>query len=125
MIHRRQFLYLLGGFLAACAVKGREPDYTVVIKQNVTFDPASLVVPLGAIVAWHNQTDHVHTITADPQKAQLPARVILPDGAQPFDSGDLFSGEQWVYTFEVPGTYVYTCLYHEIDEMIGSVVVQD
>lgn len=120
---RREFLYLLGGVLAACGVTNREPDYTIVIRRDGTFEPSSLTMPRGSMVAWHNRGDSVHTITADPDKAQMPERVVLPSNAVPFDSGDLFSGERWVYTFDVPGAYVYFCRYHELEEMFGSITV--
>jgi plastocyanin len=122
-VTRREFLYCLGGFLAACGATNREPDYTVVISNGSTFEPASLSVPIGSVVAWHNLSANVHTVTADPEKAQRPERVSLPANASPFDSDDLFSGERWVYTFDVPGTYVYFSRYYELEEMFGVVTV--
>lgn len=122
MLTRRQFLCLLGALPAACMATSREPDFTVVITPSL-FEPASLTIPIGSTVAWHNRTDHVHTITADPDKAQLPQRILLPQDVQPFDSGNLFSGERWVHTFESAGTYVYFCRYHELEEMLGMVEV--
>ncbi|MBC8171667.1 MAG: hypothetical protein H7X77_08335, partial [Anaerolineae bacterium] len=114
-LSRREFLYVcgagIGGLLTGCRSVNPEPDYTVVIGTAATFNPAALTIPAGSMVAWHNQADHIHTVTADPAKAQKPERVILPSGVAPFDSGDLFSGERWVYTFDVPGTYIYFCRY--------------
>lgn len=124
IINRRKFLYILGsGLLGACGALNREPDYTVVIRSDTTFDPSSLIVPVGSMVAWHNHSAQVHTVTADPAKAQMPERVIIPLGGSPFDSGDLFSGERWIYTFDVPGTYIYFCRYFELEEMIGEITV--
>ena len=129
MLTRRQFfyqmggVYLLGGLLAGCGVTNREPDYTVAIRGDASFEPSSLTIPLGSMVAWHNQTDHVHTITSDRAKAQMAERIVIPEGASPFDSGDLFSGERWVHAFDTPGTYIYFCRYHETDEMLGAIVV--
>jgi plastocyanin len=120
MFSRRQFLYLLGVLPAACMT--REPDFTVVISPSL-FEPASLIVPIGTTVAWHNRTDHVHTVTADPNKAQMPERILLPLDVMPFDSGNLFSGERWVHTFDMAGTYVYFCRYHETEEMLGAITV--
>jgi plastocyanin len=120
MLSRRQFLYLLGALPAACMT--HEPDYTVVITPSL-FEPSGLTIPVGTTVAWHNRTDHVHTVTADPSKAQLPERITLPSDVQPFDSGNLFSGERWMYKFDVAGTYVYFCRYHELDEMLGVIRV--
>jgi plastocyanin len=120
---RRKFLYLFGGILTGCGLTNREPDYTVIIRPERTFEPASLTIPRGSIVAWHNRSEHVHTITTDLQKAQTPERISVPPDSLPFDSGDLFSGERWVYTFDVPGTYVYFCRYHELEEMLGAITV--
>jgi plastocyanin len=122
-ITRRKFLYVVGGLLAGCGIANSEPDYTVIIRPERTFEPASLTVPRGSVVAWQNRSDHVHTITTDPQKAQMPERISQPPDTSPFDSGDLFSGERWVYTFDVPGTYVYFCRYHELEEMFGAITV--
>jgi plastocyanin len=131
MLTRRQLIALpgllsaalLSGMLAGCRGTRREPDYTVVISRGVTFEPATLTIPVGSIVAWHHMAQRVHTVTADPAKAQMPERVTLPEGASPFDSGDLFSGQRWVHTFDVAGTYIYFCRYHELDEMIGVITV--
>jgi plastocyanin len=124
MLSRRRFFYVLGsGLLAACGAINREPDYTVIIRSDTSFEPSNLVVPVGSMVAWHNRADQVHTVTTDPAKSQLPERVSIPTAATPFDSGDLFSGERWVYTFDVAGSYVYFCRYYELEEMIGVVTV--
>lgn len=123
-LNRRQFLYVIGGsMLVACGVLNREPDFTVVIQSDGTFQPSSLIVPVGSMVAWHNRADSVHTVTSDPAKAQIPERVMFPAGGAPFDSGDLFTGERWVYTFDIAGTYIYFCRYFELEEMIGEITV--
>lgn len=126
-LKRRQFLSVfglgVGGFLAGCGITGSEPDFTVIIERSALFNPASLIIPLGSMVAWHNRAEYVHTVTADPALAQLPQRVVLPSGVAPFNSGDLFSGDRWSYRFDTPGTYVYFCRYHEVEEMFGSISV--
>lgn len=122
-LSRRHFLLLATGLLAGCGITQREPDYTVVMRRHAAFEPASLFIPAGSIVAWQNRSDTVHTVTADAAKAQRPDRVALPEGVAPFDSGDIFAGERWAYTFDVPGTYVYFCRYHELDEMLGIITV--
>jgi plastocyanin len=127
MLKRRQFFYLcasaLASLLAACSGPRREPDYTITIRRDITFEPAALTVSIGSMVAWHHMAESVHTITADPAKAQMPERIQLPEGAQPFDSGDLFAGQRWVHTFDVAGSYIYFCRYHEMDEMLGVITV--
>ena len=123
-LNRRQFLLFVGGLLAGCSSGAREPDYTVVIEWDNTFQPANLIVPRGSIVAWHNRGDRVHTVTADPAKAQMPEQVMLASGAEPFDSGNIYPGERWVHTFDVAGSYVYFSQYRESSEMLGSVTVR-
>lgn len=126
-LSRRKFLCGLGAgtsaLLVGCGAGGREPDFTVVIENGTGFEPASLIVPLGSMVAWHNRASHIHTITADPAKAQLPERILIPDGAAVFDSGNLFSGDRWTHAFDVAGTYIYFCRYHELEEMLGTITV--
>ena len=48
----------------------------------------------------------------------------VPVGAEPFDSGNIDAGGSYSYTFNVPGTYQYVCLPHELAGMIGVVVVE-
>lgn len=103
----------------------REDDrYTVEITTRSRFDPASLTVPVGSTVVWRNMDDVPHTVTADPEKLPDPTRVSLPDGAETWDSGDLATGDQWSYTFEVPGDYLYGCQYHQNEGMVGTITVE-
>ncbi|MBW3632204.1 MAG: cupredoxin domain-containing protein [Chloroflexi bacterium] len=103
--------------LAACtAVEARDDNrLTVEMTDLRQFDPASLRVPLGVTVVWKNESLVSHTATAEPRS--------LPTGAEPWDSGALYSGQTWAYHFEVPGTYVYVCRYHEDEGMVGTIVV--
>ncbi|MBC7814202.1 MAG: hypothetical protein H7175_23815 [Burkholderiales bacterium] len=119
---RRKFLYVLGGILTACGTVNREPDFTIVIHRD-TFEPSSLVVPAGSLVAWHNRADSVYTITADLERTQMPQQVVLSSDGLPFDSGNLFPGERWVHTFDTPGTYIYISRFHPFEEMFGAVTV--
>ncbi|MBK8020796.1 MAG: hypothetical protein IPK19_05035 [Chloroflexi bacterium] len=124
---RRQVLGLLSvaaaGLAASCASLGGEPDFTVVITDRNRFLPAALVVPVGAQVAWKNQSVSLHTVTGDPVLARSQASARLPEGAEPWDSGDLYTGEIWRYTFAVPGSYVYFSRPYELDGMIGAIEV--
>jgi plastocyanin len=120
---RRDFLIVLAGVLTACSVNNREPDYTIVIHRDTRFQPSSLVVPPGTMIAWQHRGESVHTVTADPEKSQAPDRAALPAGVEPFDSGDLFPGDRWAHTFDTPGSYFYFCRYHELEEMFGVIVV--
>jgi plastocyanin len=122
---RREFLILMAGVLAGCSVGGTEPDYTVMIEPDHSYSPASLTIPRGSIVAWQSRANSVHTVTADPAKAQRPEIVVLPSGAAAFDSGDLLPGDRWMLSFDTPGEYVYFCRYHELEEMLGLIRVRE
>lgn len=116
--------------LAGCGITGPahvEPPPPAV-DQTVTmgftnFSPAAIRVRAGQTVQWRNTSPIGHTVTADRSLAKNPANVKLPDGAEPFHSGDIAAGEVWQHTFTVPGTYQYVCLPHEQQGMIGKVIV--
>lgn len=103
----------------------QEPAATVEMTEENTFEPRDVVIEAGQAVEWTNPSSVVHTVTADPDKADDPDNVSLPEGAEPFDSGDVESGGTYSRTFDVPGTYRYVCLPHEFIGMIGTVEVTD
>jgi plastocyanin len=69
-----------------------EPDLT-----NWHFDPAEMIVPVGATVAWHNRGHEDHSVTAD-------------DGS--FDSGLKKPGTDFQRAFAKAGKYAYHCQPH-------------
>lgn len=116
--------------LSACGVGG--PAYgppsadaaaTVEMSSRLAFEPAEIAVRVGDTVEWRNMTLFTHTVTGDPNLAEDPAHVSLPDGAAAFDSGPVPAGEVFRYTFTAPGTYRYVCQPHEGLDMLGAVVV--
>lgn len=114
--------------LAACSSGTPSPssaDGATVIQMTdqLTFSPAEITVPVGTTVRWDNVSAIVHTATDDPAKAADAANAKLPDGAQPWDSGDIAAGGSWEYTFTVPGEYVYNCTPHEAAGMVGRITV--
>lgn len=119
-----RLLFALGppALLAACA-RFDEESFLVEMIEGNQFAPATVVVPRGGQVVWHNKDRLVHTVTADPALAQNPRHVLLPDSAPVFSSGDINPGDAWSYTFDVPGDYIYFCRYHESREMIGRITV--
>lgn len=89
-----------------------------------TFDPGEVTVVRFNKVIWQNVSKNtVHTITCDPAKAKDPSAVSLPQGAQPFDSGELPPGEVFSYTFTVVGDYTYVSQPFEDAGMVGHVRV--
>jgi plastocyanin len=106
---------------AGDAVEGDEVE--VSMTGDLRFHPEAQTVRVGQTVVWRNPTPVVHTVTADPETAPDPDRISLPDGAEPFDSGDMLQGDEFRHTFTVPGEYVYLCLPHDRAGMIGRIVV--
>jgi len=83
--------------------------------------PEKLTLKAGTTVVWKNTAKTLHDVTTDPSMAQNKSDVVLPPGAKPFDSGFMPPGTSWSYTFSVPGRYVYACIPHEKDRMIGEI----
>ena len=70
-------------------------------------DSITLVIGKNNTVVWTNDDNAIHTMTATDQS---------------FDSLNIVAGEVWQYTFTVPGTYTYICIYHPV--MRGTVTVK-
>jgi plastocyanin len=87
------------------------------------FVPDTVRISAGAAVRWRNTSRVLHTVTAHPDRVRDQTQVELPEGAEPFDSGDLFPGEDFVWSFQVPGTYRYVCVPHDRIPMIGVIIV--
>jgi plastocyanin len=103
----------------------RAVDGATVDMDNVMrFLPDTVRVDVGERVRWRNTSDIVHTVTADPARAELPGSVRLPAGAPGFDSGDMRPGDEFEHVFQHPGDYVYFCVPHERAGMIGVVRVE-
>ena len=91
--------------------------------QPPAYVPAKLTVKVGTTVVWKNTAASLHDVTTDASAVQNKSDVALPSGAKPFDSGFMAPGASWSYTFTVPGRYVYACIPHEKDHMIGEITV--
>jgi plastocyanin len=93
--------------------------------ELLVFEPALLEIRAGQTVVWKNSSAReVHTVTADPRQAANAQNVELPKGAQPFDSGYMNPGQAYQYTFKKPGTYRYVCTLHEVQRMVGKIIVK-
>jgi plastocyanin len=97
---------------------------TVALTDTLRFEPAVITINAGDTVKWINNARVFHTVTCDSAKAKYPVDVILPAGAEPFDSGYLRPGDRFSHTFTVPGLYRYVCTSHEGVAMIGEVHVK-
>lgn len=95
--------------LAACGGEARPaspiPTTTVDLPKSYRFEPAAIVVPVGATVTWTNHDNFTHTVTLEDQAPLTMA-----------------PGESVSYTFTAPGLYRYICSLHPKD-MKGTVLV--
>lgn len=129
-------LHLLPAFLIAMVApvggiglqtphpKTEEPVAVIELTNMLMFAPETVRIKAGTTVEWRNTSLLVHTITADPDLATLAESVQLPEGAKPFNSGNLDAKATFRHTFDVPGTYVYFCIPHEGAKMRGTVIVE-
>lgn len=97
---------------------------TVEMTSGLSFSPVKLTVRVGDVIEWHNRSFFTHTVTADPKLAEDATHVELPQGARPFDSGDVSPGEIFRLALEVPGRYRYFCIPHEGRGMLGEIEVK-
>jgi plastocyanin len=112
--------------LEACMPQ-RSPKYEVRIlfkNSHGQFSPDTLEIPRGATVVWQNQGIYPQTVTYNPGKMKLNSTKNLPQGVEPWDSGTLYPGQTWSYTFEVPGSYPYFSQIDEEPDLIGLVIVK-
>lgn len=97
---------------------------TVEITNMLKFEPYEVTIKAGQTVLWKNVSFVTHTVTADYDLAADKSHVMLPDGAQPFNSDLIDPEKTWTKTFSVPGRYRYYCIPHEATGMVGEVVVE-
>lgn len=85
---------------------------TQVYVVNDKFTPARIQVAPGATVTWTNRDTVPHNVTLSPV-------VISASGN--LESGLLYPGQSFSYTFTSSGTFQYYCQEHL--GMIGTVIV--
>ena len=73
--------------------------------MNFSFNPGTLTIKTGDTVTWTNNDSTTHTIKS-----------------ATFNSGDLNQGDTFKFTFNVPGTFNYSCGIHPT--MTGTIIVQ-
>jgi plastocyanin len=104
----------------------REPtEHIVEIVGPHDFEPQEITITAGDTITWVNESDIQHTATLDPEIARDPEHAVLPEGAEPFDSGTLDPGDEFSITLTVPGEYVYFCIPHEALGQIGYITVEE
>ncbi len=84
------------------------------------FEPVGLLIQPGDSVRFVAVSPH-HTATAYHAEHIKSHRV--PDGVEPFSSPIVPIGQDWTYTFDIPGTYDLWCGPHEHYGMAMRIVV--
>lgn len=97
----------------------------VKMTNQLRFEPSTIRIKVSQIVVWKNTSFLVHTVTADPELAAKAEDVHLPDHAETFNSGDVSPGKEYSHAFRIPGTYRYFCIPHEVDGMLGTIIVTE
>lgn len=87
----------ISGSLAHVASAAPALQATEVEVDDNYFEPKNLTVAVGTMVAWKNEGQRTHTVTADDHS---------------FDSGDLAHDGEFTLTFAKAGTYAYYCEHH-------------
>lgn len=129
---RRRMLRLTGAGILSIAVTplltgcpSRASNVaTVTMNPQSNFSPSGLTIPKGTMVIWKNTDVTPHTTTCDPTKVRDAANIHLPNGASPWDSGELYVGDTFARTFDVPGTYIYLSVPDEGQGMVGTIIVR-
>ena len=115
---------LLCGCSSAVPRSADEPQAAKVVAMGFhSFNPPEVTITVGQTIEWQNDSIIWHTVTCDPSLAKRPQDVVLPQGAQSFNSGQVDPGHRYYHLFTVPGTYRYFCEPHELSGMIGEVIV--
>lgn len=95
---------------------------------RLVFEPADLTVSVGDRITWYFDSSG-HNVSCRPDAAEA---VALPPGADPFASYGpdetplslVPRGETYTHAFETPGEYVYVCVPHIPQGMIGRISVE-
>lgn len=97
-------------------------------EKRLRFEPEDVEIAVGDTVEWVARSQG-HNVSSDPEAS---GKCENPEGAEPFKSyeGDnhfaiMEVGETFSHEFTVPGEYVYVCVPHEGQGMIGSVTVTE
>jgi plastocyanin len=103
-----------GGTAQASASQDR-PVFgaTHVYMRHDTFTPAFIQVVLGSTVTWTNQDDVPHNVTLSP---------VVISSSNDWESGLLYPGQSFSYTFTSLGKFHYYCQEHAFS-MSGTVIV--
>ena len=86
-----------------------QPEANQVVMSSMAYGPGTLTVKKGTKVTFLNRDQMTHNVVANDKS---------------FDSGNIATGAEWIYTFDKVGTFDYTCTYHP-DQMRGRIEVRE
>jgi plastocyanin len=115
-----------GAYIQASVPQSTNAAPIWIVKMNdddPMYQPSSIQINVGQTVEWENDGQVSHSVTDDSARANKPSDALLPVGVRPFNSGNVMPGGRFRYTFTKPGRYRYFCLTHEMDKMVGEVIV--
>jgi plastocyanin len=105
--------------------EGSGPTPIVQMRDDAPmYQPTHVIIRAGQTVEWVNAGDVSHSVVDDPAKADKPDDALLPAGAKTFASGNVMPGGKYQHTFLMPGRYRYFCTSHEVDSMVGEILVK-
>lgn len=141
-MNRRTFLATTVGLtsaaLAGCIGQGgTEGDYDIGMSSNA-FKPEEHTISAGDTVVWKNTSSRAHSVTAYEDAIPADAQYFASGGFESEqaarkswvrqkgrDGGKVLGGKTYKHTFEVPGTYNYFCIPHEVVGMVGTITVEE
>ncbi len=101
------------------------PHLSVIrLTDDMAFVPEHVMIGSGDTVVWINDGEMEHTSTDVPGRAGVDEHNVLPEGAEPWNSGLLRAGEAFRHVFATPGEYTYFCFLHEAAGMIARLTVR-
>ena len=108
----------------AATVESSEGMLVISMSDDMAFSPGHAVIDVGDTVVWIQEGALAHTTSDGPGKAAVPEHALLPEGAEPWDSGLLDAGQRYSVVFDTPGEYTYLCTIHEVAGMVGRITVR-
>lgn len=108
----------------AAPVESSEGMLVISMSDDMAFSPRHAVIDVGDTVVWIQEGALPHTTSDGPGKAAVPEHALLPEGAEPWDSGLLDAGQRYSVVFDTPGEYTYLCTIHEAAGMVGRITVR-
>ncbi len=85
------------------------------IDGDNSYSPNPIEINAGQTVTWYNADSISHTVTS--------GQAGDPDEGSQFDSSAIVPNQYYSLEFNLPGEFVYYCIYHPT--MVGEVIVND